>query len=120
MENIYTTLKPFYILIKSMGLFPMSFEGPPRKGFFKTKKIDVSASCVAGMLPVCMIALNLMIQDPVVSTSPFVSKMFVVSAFVGVCTIFCQFWMQIRLRHSILNFLGLLNNFDQRVRNLAE
>lgn len=117
MENIYTTVRPFYVLSKCMGLFPVSFEGPPRKGFLMTKRTDIAASCIAGVIPICMIALNLMIEDSVVSTSPFVSRMFVVSAFVGVCTIFVQFWMQISQRHSILSFLAALNNFDQRVRN---
>lgn len=120
MENIYTTVRPFYILTKSIGLFPMSFDGPPRKGFFYTKWTDVVASCISGVIPVFMIAFNIMVDASAVSTSPFMSKMFVVSAFVGICAIFLQFWLQISLRHSILHFLACMNSFDQRVRDRAE
>lgn len=118
MENIYTTVRPIYFLTKSIGLFPMSFDGPPRKGFFSTKWTDVVASCVSGVIPVCMIVFILTMEDiGTVSTSQFMSKMFFVSTFVGVCAIFVQFWLQIGRRHSIVHFLACMNNFDQRVRD---
>lgn len=34
MENIFTAIRPFYVLAKTLGLFPMSFEGPALKGHF--------------------------------------------------------------------------------------
>lgn len=37
MENFYTSFKPFFDVAKLCGLFPYSFDGPTRKGIFKTK-----------------------------------------------------------------------------------
>jgi hypothetical protein len=41
MENVFTSAKPFIFLAQMLGLFSMSFEGPPAKGIFKTKSWNV-------------------------------------------------------------------------------
>lgn len=41
MENFYTSIKPFCVFSQIFGFFPLSFDGPPRKGIFKTKSINV-------------------------------------------------------------------------------
>ena len=41
MDNFYTSMAPFCFISQIIGFFPLSFDGPARKGFFKTKIVNV-------------------------------------------------------------------------------
>jgi hypothetical protein len=41
MENIYTSIEAFRVYGNFMGFFPLSFNGPSRKGIWKVKKVNI-------------------------------------------------------------------------------
>jgi hypothetical protein len=45
MENIFTAYQPFIVFFKFLGLFPLSFDGPARKGNLKFKWKNIFSSC---------------------------------------------------------------------------
>lgn len=113
MENVFTSVKPFYVLAKVLGLFPLSAESSWENGKFKTNLLDVSHWSLVSIL----IALNVFFDDGPASTSPLVAMMFKIQAMFGTFLISILFFYQMAKRHSIVKFLRAVDEFDQRVGN---
>lgn len=118
MENIYTCYKPFYVLSKCLGMFPMSFEGPPRKGKLKVKWHDWLLPGFATLIPTAIIAVNIFCDDSPASTSPFLSKLWVIEILFGVFLMMTQFPYQLLKHRNIEEFLNRVHHFDQKVELL--
>lgn len=118
MENIFTATKPFYVLAKVLGLFPLSAKSPWENGKFKTNLLDVSHWFVMIFLASILIAINVFFDDGPASTSPLVAMMFKIQAMFGTFLISILFFYQMAKRHSIVNFFRAIDEFDQRVCNI--
>lgn len=116
MENIYTTVKPFYILSKVLGSFPMTFEGPPEKGFLRTKCQDILATGCS-FIVLTVLALYKLTSENVFQCDSFIMiKSWDVSIVVGFFVFLMHFCVQVAVRKNIKKFLRRLHNFDQEVK----
>lgn len=115
MENIYTASKPFYNLIKFLGLFPMSYDGPEVKGCLKVHRFDVISTIISWSFCVFLFSLGLIFEDGTASTSAFLSQVWVIHHLFGnACVLIISFYQNSKYR-SIANFLAAVENFDKKV-----
>lgn len=116
MENIFTISKPFLVFAKALGIFPMTFEEPARKGKLKVKLFDIVLS-VLSLLAISYITLSSFSSKiffsgdrKIMETAWYILKNLDVTSY------FFLFWYQIVKRKSILNFVLLLADLDEKVR----
>lgn len=115
MSNIFTTIRPLYLVSKIFGFFPMSFEGPPEKGNFVVMWRDLITPFLNGLLAILLVAS--------VHLYPLDSKLFTplmtsITHFIGIFgTIlnFTQLVFQTSKHRSIAKFIMDLNSFDKKV-----
>lgn len=115
MENIYTSSKPFYNLVKLLGLFPMSYDGPVHKGILEVKHLDIISTIISMSLCVFLFCLGLIFEDGAVSTSKFLSQVFVVHHLCANVLIFFNAVYQTSKYRSIAKFLVAIETFDLKV-----
>lgn len=112
MDNVYTIVKPFYILSKVLGTFPLSFDGPPQKRFLVTKWYDVVTPLILPGISILLIVLNaLLINDNEVLYS-----VWRINGIFGCCLVILQFGWQMKKFKSVPKFLEALNTFDRKVK----
>lgn len=119
MENVYSTAKPFYILAKILGLFPLSFVGPKVKGVFRTKWHGVLSSILSISFLIFLIVMNCYDKDNAGFDSAMLKNVWHLQALFELMMIFCNFMFQIRKRHLIVNFLEDLDNIDVKVQAIS-
>jgi hypothetical protein len=118
MENIFTVAKPFLTFAKFLGIFPMSFEGPARKGFLKVHWEDLILSAVCIALSVFSFLVSMasnnffggFVESKISSQGWNVTLK--LSNITMLWLLFYQFWK----RKNIVEFLNLIQNFDMLVR----
>lgn len=115
MRNIFTTIRPLYLVSKVFGFFPMSFEGPPEKGNFVVKWHDLITPFLSGSLAVLlMVLVNLYPMDAKIFTPLMVSSSYFISIF-GTILNFIQLIFQTSRHRSFAKLLMDLNHFDAKV-----
>lgn len=116
MENIFSVSQPFVSFARALGVFPMSYDGPPRKGFLRTTWRDVIISCSSLSVLTFVIIFNLTeAHSSTVTTSKLLETAWILrvnSKFWSYCLLIC---FQIYKRKNISTFLWLLYNFDKNV-----
>lgn len=115
MDNIYTTVQAFATLLKVLGVFPMSFEGPARKGVLKTKFRDVVITIFPVSVLIVLILFALLDHKLVTIESSILAKAWNFCLILGLFMLLVAFVYQIIHRHNIRDLLQLLDNFDQEV-----
>lgn len=116
MENIYTSVKPFYILMKYLGAFPMTLEGKCEKGNFSRKWHDIVGSSLSAIIPISLLMCIQIFDDGRQSSSTLLSKAWIIGiSFVQGLIIFSWCNQQYKCR-NITKFLKALNKFDSKVR----
>lgn len=118
MENIYTTVKPFYIVCKILGSFPMTFEGPTMKGCFKTKWHDVLLTSCSFAFLASLAIYKLQGGNVIENKSAIMTKAWDLSLKVGLFAFLMHFCIQVGIRNKIKRFLRSLSNFDLEVRDV--
>lgn len=116
MENIFTVVKPFYILAKVLGLFPMSYEGLTNKGKLTFKWRDAIPACLSLALQVTLLVMVLKFADEPASSSTLINQIWIIQCFVAFIFLFLLFIYQIGKCKSIANFLHPIYKIDERVR----
>lgn len=119
MENIYTSVRPFYFLTKALGLFPMSHEGYAEKGILKVKWRDIIYSTAAAFLSIFLLSIVILFEDIDASSSVLLSKLLVIQTTFATAMIVIQNFWQISKHQSIANFLKTLFVFDKNVKTFA-
>lgn len=117
MRNIYTAVWPFYFVTKSLGLFPMSFDGTPEKGRFVVKWHDFIAPVSMVLLAICVFILPIVILYPesVNSFSPWMIIVMQLISLSGTALNFIPFFHQISRRKFVVKFVHSLHSFDEKV-----
>lgn len=119
MENIFTVSQPFLIYARILGLFPMCADGPARKGFFKVKWHSV-------VVTVCsmFVLLYATVQNFShyyffnVYASDITTKAWDILKNAELCSYFLLLGYQICKRKQVVEFLRLIYQIDEEVRNL--
>jgi hypothetical protein len=119
MENVFTAFKPFYLLSKLIGTFPMTFQGQAKNGNFKTKLFDAVYSIISCCAIFFMIYMKFSSDNLVRSESMIVYIIWSYSIVFELLTLLIQLWFQIYHRHEIELFLKLLHEFDNEVKALG-
>lgn len=112
MDNVYTIVKPFYILSKVLGIFPLSFDGPPQKGFFITKWYDVITPLILPGTSILLIALSALLGNE----TEMLFGVWRISGIFVCFLVILQFCWQMNKFKSIPKFLEALNTYDLKVK----
>jgi hypothetical protein len=121
MENIFTAAKPFLVVSKYLGLFPMSFDGPTRKGSLKLKWTDLIYLFLAFFLFISALYFCLTSKITFYKTDSRLiletcsSLAFYSVLFDSLCLI-GQFYY----RENVVEFLRIIQKFDFEVRIINE
>ena len=116
MENIFTSIRPFYILTKTLGLFPITMESPETKSFSKLNLTGVISTCLTFLFLIILIILNIAGDDVKISSSEMLSKLWRLEVFLGLLLMCVQFFYQIGKHRSIVKFIFDIHEIDQMVK----
>lgn len=120
MENIFTVVKPFLTLAKAFGLFPMSFEGQPRKGFLKVHWHDLLMTILSLIIAIEMI-LPTIFKDKDMEFMPqsrILLRAFDIMGILEMYSSIIHLCYQICKRNHILKLLHLIQYHDDEVSNI--
>lgn len=115
MENIFTSVQPFYVLAKVLGTFPMSFDGPACKGLFKVKWHDLTVSALLFAFLLTLSFLKISLADSFIVESVVLQEAWGLSLIAGLYITLAQLAFQIYKRNEIKQFLRHLDDFDLEV-----
>lgn len=115
MENIYSAVKPFYILAKFLGLFPKSFKGSVAKGILKTKWHDVIISTISLSVLIFLIYRISSEKTILKIESKILMRAWDISLVMGLYFLLIQFVYQCFEKNEISEFLRHLHKFDNKV-----
>lgn len=111
MENIFTSARPFLILMKYLGLFPVTFDGSHLRITWSNHLI----SCCKLMLWITVVVVNVLNFELIPVTSIIIKNVFNVSLAFGLCSVLvmsCFQWFQCK---HILRLLESIKVFDTNV-----
>lgn len=112
-ENCLTAAKPFLIMGKVLGLFPVNFATR------KIHKCDILIT-FCSMLGLVFISLSCLIhKNFFITNSKLLSAAWIISFNFEVLSFFCLFCYQIYKRKNIQKFLSLINVIDKEVDNFS-
>jgi 7tm Chemosensory receptor len=115
MENVYTAARPFYVLSKALGLFPLSVDGPMTKGIFTLKRRGAAGSTISVVTPILLIIWLFYVRQLDERPTEKLMKVWIIEMVFGVLLIFVQFFIQLPRCRQIVRFLEDVNSFDRRV-----
>lgn len=118
MENIFTSSKPFLLLGKIVGIFPMSFVGPTRKGILKTNWIDLIPFCCTLGILIFLFALHLLLDMFNVRDSMMVSYGWSLARYSEYSSYVFLLSYQLLKRQNIVRFLKQVQRADDEAKNL--
>ena len=113
-ENIYWSAKPFYILAKFLGLFPLSLT----QNKFEFKWHGKISTVFMITFLIFLIFVNLVLKDGPTTSSQLLKQIWEVQAIIGLSLILLQFLHQFRKRYFIADFLLAIENIDKKVKKI--
>jgi len=115
MENIYSVAKPFCLLLKLLGLFPLSFSG----GNLKYRWFDFIAFLGPLIVSIVLVILNILTDEVALGTSKILLKAWnILLIFCLICITVLIFYQQCK-RHSIMRFFSIIQEFDRKAERLG-
>lgn len=115
MENIFTVSKPFLNVAQVLGLFPMGFAGPARKGFLTLKWFNIVISTLWLLILLCVMKFTLAFNDFVLDNSKVLPKALKLLTNMNVSWFLVHNLYQLYKRCNILQFLNTLHSSDEKV-----
>jgi 7tm Chemosensory receptor len=115
MENIYSSVKPFYNLSKILGLFPLSFDGSETKGRLELKWHGV-VSCVVTVLILTLLLFMNFLDEEDPSSSAMLNNVWNFQVVFGLILLLILFIYQIKQRNAIADYLQIIKNIDDKVK----
>lgn len=118
MENVYSSIRPFYIYMKILGAFPVSVNRPSEKESSLQSFFNVFTSSCSIFIFIFLFCVNLFRGLTQFSgySAQFINTIWHASLFIYLITMFFTTCYQISKRHAIRNFLRLLDSFDRKVK----
>lgn len=117
MENFYTSVKSFLFFAKLLGIFPMSFEGPARKGLLKVKWQNVFISFCLVLVTVSLFTMRFSFDLTFAKNSEILAKAWDIMTDVEILSYFLLFCYQIFKRKNILKFMKTIQSIDDEVES---
>lgn len=118
MENIYTSSKVFLNFERALGLFPMSFEGPHRKGILKFKWFNAIPPCISLLIFISLLLSNYSFKIFFMNESNILDNAWDVLLKMEMLTCFSLFSIQIYRRKNVRNFLKMMHKADEEVNSM--
>lgn len=112
--NIFTSVRPLYILSKILGIFPMSPQGSVWKGVFAVKWHDFITPCINFAVSITIIVWCISLEDAA-SSSHFLSIIWILREVIAMILSTITFFCQISKFKLILKFLTDMDSFDKKV-----
>lgn len=112
-ENIFESSRPFLLLIKFLGLFPLTLN---EKNEFETKPSDVAITFCAITITVSLEVVSITESFTYEIGSQILSKVWI---FVGHLAVFVHFWLifhQLWKRNKLAKLIGEIHNIDLKVK----
>lgn len=117
MENVHTSLRHVYLILKAMGLFPYSYYGPFRTGVLKQSFSGVLASFLSFGVWITLFLINMFGKSRVPSPSRILGLAWTASLIISYFNILAAFTYQIFKKDSIIKYIQLLEEFDRKVKS---
>lgn len=115
MENIFTAAKPFLVLLKLFGVFPMTFKGAIRKGYFETTIKDHFYSLCTFGVWLFLIVLNGLYYTSFETSSFMMRNVYKFSLTIGFLSAFIMASYQRCKLSNISKFLSTVKDYDTKV-----
>jgi hypothetical protein len=121
MENIFTVAKPFLIFAKLLGVFPMSFDGPARKGFLKTKLADLVHSIFSFVIIFSLFYYVSFASSLIKSltATEIAFQGWMTALYLQTSIFICLFLYQLSRCRNVVRFLNLVHCVDKKVKMLT-
>lgn len=117
MENFFTSTKPFVIFAHTLGLFPMNFEGPARKGLLRLSYRGIVFACCSLLFVIYLVVGNILKPRRSLRDDPsFLEKILESSLYIELFSYIHLILYQMVKRHNIVRFLKLIDKVDEEVR----
>jgi hypothetical protein len=122
MENVFTAAKPFVVFAKLLGVFPMSFDGPARKGLLKSHWSDWICALLWMLLMLSALLLLRRLKSSfyLLADSEISLEAWYIAGYLHISSLSIFIFIQVRNREKIVRFLNLLHDFDNKVKLLDE
>lgn len=115
MENIFTVAKPFLVFARFLGLFPLSFEGPARKGILRVKLVNIAITiCTMILIFVTVVSLFFNASNTK-SNSTILSQAWSCAICFEYFSHLCLVVYQFLKRKDVLKFLQQIEKVDDQV-----
>lgn len=116
-ENVFTSARPFLVLMKILGLFPLSFEGSAEGGRWERKLRDYSYSLCKFVFWILLVIANILYSDFIESSSFIMRNIFNFSISVGFISIPLMLFSQWCKCSNVPIFLSSINDCDRKVNS---
>lgn len=120
MENIFTTVKPFLLLMNIFGLLPLTFEGSTEDGILTTTLADQLISLCKCLVWLYLIVANVFYFERIASSSIVIQNVYNISLLVGLVSVFVMFSYQWSRCKYISQLLASVKTYDSNVSNNRE
>lgn len=116
-KNIYEVLQPIYYILKFIGLFPFSFEGPVKNGKLRYAILDGIWSILVLFIHIFFLLFNLHGFESIAYAlgSKLLDAGWKFCTIFGICGGFFNEIYQICFKERIRSFLRILEDFDRQV-----
>lgn len=114
-DSIYTTAKPFYFLLKLLGIFPFSIETSSGEKVFRPKLLDYLSCCFSITSLLFALFMSIEFTDVMNSSSEIVARAWNLNLTFCLFTVLISLCYQIQKRNQIVKFLQLIDDFDKKV-----
>lgn len=115
MENIFTAARPFLILMKVFGLFPLPTVSHAVKGDFKLRLQDLVFTLFGFCLISSVIVVNIYRDRVEYTSSKILPIAWETTLMFELLSLAVFFFYQHSKRKRIAEFLHLINDFDKKV-----
>jgi len=119
MDNVFKTIKPFFILIKISGIFPMSYESTVTNGKFVVKWHDMFVTFWCFSVMILLLIMNIINGEFVVAFSTLLTFAWHVSLIFGLAMLIFMFLYHVTKHKTYGIILNALNSFDQAVSRIS-
>jgi hypothetical protein len=110
--NIFETFKPFYLLSKVLGLFPMTLENSS----FRKTKFDVVRAVVSWLFLASSTVLTIWLDKEPPLSSAVINKTWRVHSVFGLLLMWAEFSVQMWKCKAIPELIFKLHAFDEKVK----
>lgn len=116
MEDVYTSFKPFFVIGKVFGTFPIFMDSSAKKITVKEKIADFITSFLSIGVFCAIFMVNFIRQGSLLSSSKILDSAWRLSLLLCLAMMIVSLFYQLFKRESIIKNITILNRIDKMVK----